>query len=53
MFQGFVANLHENVDAVAAERAVDMVERTLFCDEAFDAAVLVNIERTMVLRKGQ
>ena len=44
MIQGFVADFAENMNAVAAERAVDFVERTLFGDKAFDATVLVNVQ---------
>ena len=44
VIQGFVTDFAENMNAVAAERAVDFVKRTLFCNKAFDAAVLVNMQ---------
>ena len=50
--QGVVADFHEDMDAVAVERAVDLVERPLLGDEAFDAAVLVNVHGATVLRES-
>ena len=52
MIKGLVADFHENMDAVAAERAVDAVKAALLGDEALDAAVLVDMHRTVALRKG-
>ena len=51
--QGIVADFHEDMDAVAVERAVDLVERPLLGDEAFDAAVLVNVHGATTLREGE
>ena len=44
VFQRLVADFHENVDAVAAERAVQVVKPMLFRDEVLYAAVLVYVE---------
>ena len=52
MLQGLVAYFHENVDAVAAERAVNSVQQALFRDKVLDALILVDIYGTMALREG-
>ena len=52
MVEGFVADFHEDMDAVAAERTVNGVQGALFGDEAFDAAVLLNMHGTTALREG-
>ena len=43
MLERIVADLHENMDAIAAERTVDDIKSSLFGDEVVDAAVLVNV----------
>ena len=53
MVQGLVADFHENMDAVAVEGAVEAVERALFRDEGFDAAVLLDVHGTVALPKGE
>ena len=42
VLQRIVADFHENMDAVAVERTVDIIKPPLLGDEVFDAAVLVN-----------
>ena len=44
MLQGFVADLHEDMDAIAIERAVELIEDALLCDETLDAVVLVDVD---------
>ena len=53
MVQGIIADFHEDVDAVAVERTVQLIERPLFCYEAFNATVLFNMHRTTILRKRE
>ena len=43
MLERIVADFHENMDAIAAERTVDDIKSSLFGDEVVDAAVLVNV----------
>ena len=51
--QGIVADFHEDMDTIAIERAVDLVERPLLGDETFDAAVLVNVHGAAALCEGE
>ena len=50
--EGFVADFHEDMDAIAAERTVDGVQGALLGNEALDTAVLLNMHGTMALREG-
>ncbi len=53
MLQGFVADFHEYVDAVAVECAISPIQCPLLCDEAFDAAVLMYRHGAVFLRHGE
>ena len=52
VIEGFIADFHEDMDAVATERAIDGIQGALLGDEALDAAVLLNMHGAITLREG-
>ncbi len=42
--KGFVADLHEDMDAIAIEGTVELIEDALLRDETLDAVVLVDVD---------